>query len=112
MLSQIVITGTRSYNTYPPLADINPQDSKRDRLPSARADSNAWSLPFSAVAAPLVLRLGGGRENGGNYLLRPVSGAVEMPKTDRHPHKVGNSARLHLLHDRGPVMLGRPRGDP
>jgi hypothetical protein len=37
---------------------------------------------------------------------------LEMPKTERHPDKVGNSARLHLLHDRGPVMLGRPRGDP
>jgi amino acid transporter, AAT family len=77
MLSQIVITGTRSYNTYPPLADINPQDSKRDRLPSALADSNAWSLPFSAVAAPLVLRLGGGRENGGTtyfaLLLAPLT---------------------------------------
>jgi hypothetical protein len=52
------------------------------------------------------------RQNCGNYLLRPVIGAVEMPKTERDPHKVGNSACLHLLHDRGPVMLGRPRADP
>lgn len=39
-------------------------------------------------------------------------GAIEMPMIERHAHKVGNSARLHLLHDRGPVMLGRPRADP
>ncbi len=57
-------------------------------------------------------KLGGGRDNCGNYLLRAVIGAVEMPKIERHPHKVGNSARLHLLHDRGPVMLGCPRADP
>jgi hypothetical protein len=54
----------------------------------------------------------GGRDNCGIYLRRVVIGAVEMSKTERHPHKVGNSARLHLLHDRGPVMLGRPRADP
>ena len=46
-----------------------------------------------------------------NYLLRAVIGAVEMPKIERHPYKVGNSARLHFLHDSGPMMLGRPRAD-
>jgi hypothetical protein len=53
----------------------------------------------------------GGRDNCGNYLLRAVIGVVEMPKIECHPHKVGDSARLHLLHDRGPVMLGRPCTD-
>src|SRR5580700_10299397 len=39
----------------------------------------------------------GGRENGGNYLFRAVIGALEMPKTERHPHKEGNSVRLGAL---------------
>jgi hypothetical protein len=63
MLSQIVITGTRSYNTYPPLADINPQDSNLNEiafLPLARIQM-LGRFPFYAVAATLVLRLGGGR---------------------------------------------------
>ena len=59
-----------------------------------------------------LISITSGRENCRNYLLHTVIGAVEMPKRERHPHKVGNSARLHLLHDRGPVMLGRPRADP
>ena len=50
--------------------------------------------------------------NGGNYLFRVVIGIVEMANTERHPHKVGNIARLHLLHDRSPVMLNRSRADP
>jgi hypothetical protein len=46
MLSQIVITGTRSYNTYPPLADINPQDSKRDRSFRSRGFKCLVAFPF------------------------------------------------------------------
>ena len=43
----------------------------------------------------------GGRENGGNYLLRPVIGAVEMPKTERHPATPG-SCRLDVFMNRDP----------
>jgi hypothetical protein len=32
--------------------------------------------------------------------------------TERHSHELRNIARLHLLHDCGSMMLGRPRADP
>jgi len=87
------------------------QSSDGERGSDEKSVFTALRAPGPSVAKD-DYKLGGGRENGGNYLLRAVIGAVEMPKIERHPHKVGNSARLHLLHDRGPVMLGRPRADP
>jgi hypothetical protein len=71
----------------------NPVDPSLDR----HLITTLWAL-LVPVVQKTIIRLGGGRQNCGNYLLRPVIGAVEMPKTECHPHKVGNSARLHLLH--------------
>jgi hypothetical protein len=99
------------------LADAVRSCSRADKLivakPSPRRQP--WSADNGGKSFGIAkddYKLGGGRDNCRNYLLRPVIGAVEMSKIERHPHKVGNSARLHLLHDRGPVMLGRPRADP
>jgi hypothetical protein len=38
-----------------------------------------------SVLRKTIIKLGGGRENGGNYLLRAVIGVVEMPKAERYP---------------------------
>ena len=67
---------------------------------------------FRVAAISSAITLWGDRENGENYLLRVIIGIVETANTERHPHEVGNIARLHLLHDRGPVMLDRPCADP
>ena len=37
--------------------------------------------------------------------------AVEISRSERHSHKVGDIARLNLLNDSGSVVFGRPRAD-
>ena len=69
-------------------------------------------LKFGPLNRPTYGKATAANHNGRNYLLRVVIGIVEMANTERHPHKVGNIARLHLLHDRSPVMLNRSRADP
>lgn len=50
---------------------------------------------------------GSGRENGGKYL-RLAAGRTEA---ERHPHEMRNGAGPQLMHDGGPMVLGRARGD-
>ena len=36
---------------------------------------------------------------------------LRISSSERHSHKVGDIARLHLLNDSGSVVFGRPRAD-
>src|ERR1700704_4437039 len=108
----------RKSRCYPPRCAPKPvigSMGQKKRVYSSSSAAGGSSGSLSIKSAPCSILAGRDRRhapNGGNYLLRAVIGVVEMPKAERYPHKVGNSARLHLLYDRGPVMLGRPRADP
>src|SRR6202034_1059759 len=49
-------------------------------------------------------------ESDATLLRRPLT-AIEISRNERHSHEVRNIARLHLLNNGGPRMLGRPRAD-
>ena len=73
------------------------------RLP--RDEPTVFSLVRRSFRGELEARLAESARRRSPYL--GARFAVEISRSERQSHKVGDIARLHLLDDSGPVVFGR-----